>query len=454
MRRDRKIDARIFRHHHGKMDLLTLKHLNAMQILDTVRASGPISRAALARHSQLSPPTVSAQVDHLIRLGLLTELGRGKSRGGRPPILLKFNQQCGVVAGVDLGATNLRMVLADLNGEILHRRVEPTHSSVSYMEVIEQIHDGIRELVEEMGLPSSLLLAAAVGAPGITDVERGVVLNAANLNGWIDVPLRDELERRLGINVAIDNDVNMAALGELWRGHACGLDNFVFVALGTGIGAGIVLDGTLHRGSNWFAGEICHMNLDYREWNTNFGDQGYLESQVGSPAIRRLAARLAEHHETVLPTEIGAISPELIFQAAEDGDFLAREVLDRLSILLGTSLANITTLLDPEMVVFGGGISQLGKALIEPVRRVVAKIIPNPPRIELSKLADQAQVYGCLETALELADLSLYECIAGRARSLSSIDTEACREELSGGAQANTSPPVPPSKVLTEPNSD
>ena len=395
----------------GGLNGAMMRRHNGVRILEAVRRHGPISRAALARRSRLSPPTVSALVNDLLnRKGLLRLAGIGASSGGRRPVMVEFNAEFGYVAAVDLGSTTIRFALADLQGRVVHRRQERTPGS-SRDAVIARITSGISALFTESGLDARKLFAIGIGAPGMTDVARGTVIRAVNLRGWVDVPLRDLLESAFGVPTVVDNDVNMAALGEFWAGCARGEGNFVFVALGAGVGAGIVVDGHLHRGSRWYAGEISHMNLDYRRWHEDFGEQGYLESRAGAAAIARLGEGVVASPPLTIasPRRRTEVLPASLFEAARDGHRAAQRVVERIAVYLGTAVANIVTVLDPTMVVFGGGISHAGDQLLDPVREVVARIVPNCPEIRVTELGDEAQLHGALYSVLQLAESRLLE---------------------------------------------
>jgi len=382
-----------------------MRRHNGARVLDAVRRRGPVSRALLVRETRLSAPTVSALVDDLlVRKKLLRLAGVGESTGGRRPVLIEFNAEYGYVAGVDLGSTTIRLALADLNGRIVARHHAPTPRR-SRQAVVDALVAAIRTLLGKRQTSTGKLLAIGVGAPGMTDVDRGVVISAVNLRGWVNVPLREILEREFDVPVAVDNDVNMAALGEYWAGSAREARTFVFIALGAGVGAGLVVDGRLHRGTRWYAGEISHMQLDYRRWNEDFGEAGYLESHVGAAAIAALGERTLG---TRRPAAGERTLPVHLFEAARQGDPEAQRAVEQLAVYLGTAVANVVTVLDPSLVVFGGGISHAGALLVEPVRRVVSRIVPNVPDLRISALGDEAQLHGALYTVLQVAERGLY----------------------------------------------
>lgn len=393
-----------------KVDLARMKGINQIRLLDVLRAEGPVSRARLSRLSSLTPPAVSALVKDLHKRNLIREVGRGKSTGGRRPVMLEFNPAFGHVVGVDLGASTTRFAAADFVGRIIHRFEEKTLAAGPAQAVLDQIQFGIERLLRNCELQAGDVHALGIGVPGMTNVTEGRVINAVNLEGWIDVPLRDILEGSFGMPVAVDNDVNMAALGEHWKGRAQGQKNFVFMAMGTGIGAGIFLDGKLHRGHRWYAGEISHINLDYRRWATDYGEHGYLESRVGASAIERLAERAFGPPRSRKDAQEKP-DPSRLFRAARFGNSKAAQAVQKIGVFLGTAVANIATILDPSMVVFGGGISQYGEQLLDPIRKVASKIIANCPEICLSSLGTSAQLYGAIHLALQTAESRMYESV-------------------------------------------
>jgi predicted NBD/HSP70 family sugar kinase len=390
----------------GALDHRLIRRHNGKRILDAVRHHGPISRMTLARRAKLSAPTVCALVDDLlVRRGLLRSVGKGASSGGRPPLMVDFNAEFGYVAGVDIGSRSLRFALADLRGRVVQRHEQQTPKT-SRDAILAAVKSGIRELFDRAALDPAKLLAIGAGAPGMTDMTSGRVINAVNLKGWTDVPLRTILEDEFSLPVSVDNDVNMAALGEQWAGCARDCPNFVFIALGAGVGAGIVIDGKLYRGSRWYAGEISHMNLDHRRWNVDYGDTGYLESLTGAEAIAQAGQRLKRRGLMASPD-----SAARVFEAARSGDARAGKIVQQVAVYLGTAVANITAVLDPTLVVFGGGISHVGEQLLVPLRAVVARIIPNTPDIRLTAVGDDAQLFGSLYSALQLADVRVFELL-------------------------------------------
>jgi predicted NBD/HSP70 family sugar kinase len=312
------------------------------------------------------------------------------------------------VAGVDLGASNLRFARADLRGRIQAVAAEPLRAERGPAGVVAQIKAGIARLEgTRAGRRASVertsrLAAVAVGVPSAVDPKTGRVSLANNLPGWRDVDLGGALEKELGVPVVVENDANLAAIGEHWRGVARGVANFVFVALGTGIGAGIFIDGELHRGRTGNAGELFRLNVDWPRWEESRGDVGYFENQVAGLAIARAGRETlgSSRHQSGRSEH----DARFVFQAYHRGDSRARAVIEHAFTVLGVGVANLVSVLDPELIVFGGGLSRGDpQLLLRTVRKVVRRIHPDiAPSLKLSALGDRAQIQGAIFSALTL----------------------------------------------------
>ena len=370
-----------------------LRGLNLETVLDvTIDRKGPFTRAEIIEATGLSAPTVGSLASHLIRDGLLRDLGTGPSSGGRRPSFMEFNTRHGFVAGIDLGPTKTRLAVADLRGEQLAHRVIPTPPGLGPTALLARLADEVKALQREVRVPSGRLLAVGAGAPGAVDRERGVVVALApNLKGWSQVPMADLLGRALGAPVVLDNDVNLAVLGEHWRGAARGHDTCAFISLGTGIGAGIVVDGELHRGHHFLAGEIALMCMGPQYVDRNFGARGCLETLAG---LKALAARWSGKGRS----KGGRWVAEL-FEAALRGDRRARKAVAEAATLIGIATANLSLVLDPSLIVLGGALIDQGESLVQDVRRIVSRIVPEPAEIVVSSLGKEAPLWGCLLVA-------------------------------------------------------
>jgi glucokinase len=307
----------------------------------------------------------------------------------------------GYVAGVDIGGTNLRLALANTAGTVVARGSSSTVGIRDPHAVIALIDEGIRELLDTLSAPSSALHAVAVGAPGITNVDTGVVIATSYLMGWRDVPLRALLEDALGAPVMVDNDVNLAAVGEHWIGAAQGVQDFVFIGIGTGVGASIVLNGVPFRGSSWGAGEIGYMLVPgIREFQSNPGEPGALEGFIGGDGIRAQWQSIWRADKTSLANDLTATQ---IFDCALTGDALAQSLLEQTARMLSHAVYNINLVLNCPLFVLGGGVgvhSGLCRATEEMLNRLDMR---DQPKLITSALGADAQQMGALRLALDLA---------------------------------------------------
>jgi glucokinase len=310
----------------------------------------------------------------------------------------------GYVVGVDLGASHLHYALADLRGKILQEATEKIHPEEGPRKTIRQMKEQMRNLAGES--ERRRVLALGVGVPSPVDRERGVVAWANNLPGWTDIHLGRELEKAFRVPVFMENDANMAAIGEHWRGVAKGVRNFVFVALGTGVGTGVFVDGKLYRGRTGSAGEIFRMNIEWPRWNEEFPDTGYFESYVSGLGI---AAEGRKALGTPSRSEAASLREErdayFVFEAYRQGNPKAAEVLERIFTMLGVGMANVVAILDPDMIVLGGGIAKgAPELMLATVERVVRRIHAlGTPTFRFSSLGDKAQTYGAIGSALTVA---------------------------------------------------
>lgn len=369
-----------------------VRSLNLERVLAFARdRPGPFTRAELIEATGLSAPTVGSLAVSLIRRGLLTDLGAGPSRGGRRPSTMEWNARYGFVAGILLGSDRTWLAVADLRGEVIARRAVPT-PKLAPAPLLARVAGDLRRLLRDARVPIGRLLAIGAGAPGVVDRERGMVVALApNLNGWSRVPMAALLKRTLRTPVIVDNDVNLAILGEHWKGVARGHDNCAFVTIGTGIGAGVMIGGRLHHGHHYLAGEIALMCMAPQHVDTNFGAKGCLESLAGLEALSTRWSHSGRDNE---PSWVAAL-----LDAAAAGDPLARRAVHETTTLVGMAIANLSVVLDPSMVVVGGPLFSHGLEVLESVRQIVSKIVPTPGRIVTSALGEEAPLVGSVLTA-------------------------------------------------------
>ena len=385
-----------------------LRQTNARGLLRLLQTHNPCSKADLVRHSGLSAPTVSSGIAHLDALGLIEHLGDGESSGGRPPGLLRFNTRHGSVAAVDIGGTRVRLMLADLGGNPLaHTSFLLAPGQKTPEAIAALIANAVRSMCRDTATPLRKLLHLTAGAPGITNAASGIVLAAPNLDQWVEVPLRQLLERATALPCLVDNDTNLAALGESWRGAARNVDSFVFIALGTGVGAGIFLNGRLHRGAHWSAGEIGYLGVPGKKRAAmNVRELGQLEQVIGGPGIEAEWRRRLEKRNP--DTGLLDLRASQIFDRAAAGDRQATDLLGWVAAILAEAIADIAVLLNPEVVVLGGGVGahpelcRVTAALLQ--RHVFAQ-----PSLRSSALGTDAQLHGAISVSLAAVEARLLE---------------------------------------------
>jgi predicted NBD/HSP70 family sugar kinase len=375
-----------------------MKSINGIGLLNLVREHGPTSRASLATLSGLSKPTVSSQIESLIRDGLVVEHGPGKAgaRGGKIPTLVQFNADAGRLIAVAIDSAELRFACTDLEGNVRHSVTKPFDPREGGNRMLGTIRRVTASLVAQDDSKARKIRLIAVAAPGRVDAGRGVVLEAGGVFNWRAIAVRDRLEQSFGFPAFVDNDVNMAALAELHYGLAKGVQNFVLVRLDTGLGCGVVIGGSLYQGSGWAAGEIAHMLLDLKQAGCDWRSRGYLESVLGAD---RVAARVQTATRRSGLLRSLAANNEMISalsQAAQQGDAQAKYIWSDLIRHLGSAIANVVVAYDPGMVVLQG---ELFARSIDEVRKIVGMAIPWKPDIRLSALGPEAVLLGTIAAA-------------------------------------------------------
>jgi glucokinase len=307
----------------------------------------------------------------------------------------------GYVVGADIGGTSLRLALAGMDGKVVAKWKVSTEGIRDPHMVVGLIHKGVEDLLQKNAIERSLLRAVAAGAPGVTDVEEGIVIATSYLMGWRDVPLRALLEARLGVPAAVENDVNTAALAEYQMGAAHGVRDFVFIAVGTGIGAGIVLNGRLFHGMDWSAGEIGYMLVPGTSVKpVERGEPGALEHIVGGEGIKAQWRSAWREELTHLPKELVATE---IFDHAAAGDVLAQTVMSKSAQTLAYAIYNLAVVLNCPLFVLGGSVGLhpvFWKATQEVLEQRDKRV---QPKLVRSTLGPDAQVNGAVYLAIEAA---------------------------------------------------
>jgi glucokinase len=307
------------------------------------------------------------------------------------------------VFGIDVGGTNLRVALADESGQLVDRRHHDTDPSASAEVGVKTLAEMMQELAQTHGLAMSDFGAAGVGVPGPTDPAKGILFDPPHLPGWHNVPLAALLETAAGVPTHIENDAQLAAYGEFHRGAGRGSRHLVFVTISTGIGGGIVIDGKLYSGAGGAAGEVGHVVIDPDGPMCSCGRRGHLEALASGTAMARIAGeRIAAGEESTL-AGLETITAKAIGDAAEAGDSLALSILADAGRLLGLSLGGLLNILDPEVLVLGGGTIQIGPLLLDHlyagIKEQAFETTYNHARIATAGLGQDAGLVGAVEWA-------------------------------------------------------
>jgi predicted NBD/HSP70 family sugar kinase len=366
-----------------------LKDLNERTVLETIRAGAPISRAEISRRAGISKPTVSLALQSLLEAGLVREAAPEPGRPTYGAVFFDLVPEAALVLGLDLGARFLRGAICDLRGEVRSRQ-DVELAGADAESALDSFTDLRGSLIDATGLDAALIDSVVVGVPGVIHGDRRVHL-AGPVPGLEGMDIAAELSRRLELPVTVENDVNLAAVGERWLGVARGVDDFAFLSIGTGLGAGLVLRGELHRGHHGAAGEVDYV-------------QGELDREIDpcAAAVSAFAAGLAgaPGAATVLAPPY---DPREIFAAARSGDEVARAVVEEEARRIALHIAPIAAVSDVALVVLGGGIGANGDLLLAPIRELLARWLPYAPRVEVSALGEAAVLTGALAVGLRSA---------------------------------------------------
>ena len=357
-----------------------LRALNERTVLEAIREGAPISRAEISRRSGISKPTVSLALRSLLDAGLVREAARGPDGPGYGAVYFEAVAEAALVLGLDLGARFVRGALCDLEGAIRARQ-DLELASADAEGATDAIARLRASLLDTAALDPSLVDVVVVGVPGVVAAD-GTLQVTENVAGLEGRRFGEELQAALDFPVTLENDINLAALGEQWQGVARGVADFVFLSVGTGMGAGLVLGGELHRGRHGAAGEL------------DFALVGFGETvDPSAPQVAELARGHAE-----LSAE-----PRAVFGAARTGDPAARAVVDEIARRIALHVAPVAAVADVELVVLGGGIGANGDLLLDPVARLLAEWLPFAPRVEVSTLGEAAVLTGAIAVGLEAA---------------------------------------------------
>jgi glucokinase len=310
-----------------------------------------------------------------------------------------------VVIGVDLGGTNLRTALLSPDGEVLDRQKEATQAIEGWKSVVSRLTRNVQQLQVVARKKGITVAAVGVGAPGVIQMNKGIVVKSPNFPDWNNLPLKEELEGVLGIPVSIENDANAAALGEQWRGAGRGIESMILLTLGTGVGGGIVLNSQIWQGADGMAGEIGHMTLFPDGRQCGCGNNGCLEMYASARGIVQSYREALDGGGAAPAAEL---TSEQIYQAARDGEPVARRVMKDMGRMLGIGIANLINIFNPQMIVLGGGVKDAWDLFIgatrEEIMRRAFQVPAERTKIVPSLLGDDAGMIGAAAVALQATE--------------------------------------------------
>jgi predicted NBD/HSP70 family sugar kinase len=377
-----------------------LRHTNALRILKLLRECGSCSKADLVRASGLSAPTITNVVGDLLSVDLIKALGEGESNGGRPPDMIAFKAERGCVLAVQITADSLSFLLADLNGTELDAQKIPLANRKTTPDAIcVYIGEEVRRLLRKHKKKREQLLALVVGVPAITNVDDGIVLSISTLENWRSVPLRAKLNKILDCLVIIENDTNLAAQGERYCGAAQGEETFILIHIGPNVGAGIVLGGQIHHGSQWSAGEIGYLRLpNTSRRRPTLHEFGELETVLTSSGILESWYEANKKDAANDPQKMDALA---VLNLAQAGDARAEKIVQHRAGIVADIIVNLSLILNPGLILLEGEVGS-HPTLISGVQKQLQESEFAVTRIGAGKLGNTSVLWGAIAVALEV----------------------------------------------------
>ncbi len=387
----------------GKRAVLSRERPLANSVLKLIWEKRKTSRAEIARLTGLSRSTVSEIIDNLLATGLIAEVGAGKSSGGRRPIVLEFQDEARCIIGVDLGATHVSVVLTDLRGHVLSWQ-EKKHP-------VRTDPEGTRALIislcdrclKEWGNGNKRLFSIGVAVPSPVDPLNPRLLSEVVIPAWQGESGLEQIQIKYGVPIYVDNDANLGALAEHWWGAGRGINDFIYIKIAHGIGAGYILNGDIYRGAGGVAGEMGHLPIDPNGELCVCGLRGCLATLVGKPAIAERTKKLLKKYPKS-QLKAADLTLDAIEKAARNGDQLALRIVSEVAEYLGIAISGWFNLMNPNLAILGGGFAGLGELLLEPLRSKVRNstlVSKAAVDIKTSDLGSRAIAIGAATLALE-----------------------------------------------------
>lgn len=383
-----------------------IRKLNTAVLLDALRRFAPLSRAELASRTGLNRSTVSIIVNNLIEEGFIQETYLQNSKVGRPGMMLELNPKGGFAIGIELGVDFISIILTDFIARVQWREQVCSDPNEDQITILDRAAT-LTQHALDYGLSQGLRpLGIGVGVPGLVDLRQGKLIFAPNLH-WNNVPLRLIWSQHFNLPIFVENEANAAALGEYYFGAAQGVDSFIYLSAGIGLGAGIVLDGKLFRGSNGYASEVGHMTVDPNGELCGCGKRGCWETQVGPRAVLRRVRKTLESGVPsalcdLVESDLERISFESVVQTAGQGDSVALGALQEVGERLGVGVANLVNVFNPELIVLGGALNLASTILLPIVERLIRENALTPACENVRVAASAHGIDACLMGAVAL----------------------------------------------------
>lgn len=376
----------------------SLRVANQRRVIDALRTLGSVTQAGIARETALAPSTVSSIVHEMMTAGVLA---MDSSHGGRRGQKVRFSDAAGFVAGLDVGHRHLTVAVADLNQQVKARQRFDLPRGHSVTDVLERIRSTLDTMMRDLKVPRDKLLAAGLTLPAPVDLDGRLVSAGAILPAWANTDVRASATAELGLPVVVENDANAGAVGEFAQGAGRGSRNMAYIKVAHGVGAGLILNGHLFRGATGSAGELGHMTLDEQGTVCRCGNRGCLETVISSDAVLGLLAHTRGPDLTISD----------VVDAALAGDVGCTRIIGDTGRTLGTTVANLSNIINPELVVVGGELARAGGLLLTPLREIVSRYgvqgCTRDLTITTAQLGPEAHLTGALIMALENVSLPL-----------------------------------------------
>ena len=387
-----------------------IKNFNKHSAVDLIRfANTGISRTDLAEEMGLTRAAVTMIVNDLLENGVILEAESRSIPNGRPPVVLEINPKRGLVAAVDMGATHVNLAIADFSAKIVEEVSLPFDIKQGPEACLAEVKRNLTELLDRYGISISEIMAVGVGVPGPVIKDAGMVMSPPIMPGWDRFPIRKNLEKEWGCPVSLNNDAELGALGEWAYGAGRGEKNLAFIKVGSGIGAGLIINQQIYGGTTGSAGEIGHITIDENGPLCTCGNHGCMEAFAGGNAIALQAKNLVESGKRTLlsNTPIEKLTAQDVAECASRGDLPSQAIIMRAGTFIGIAIAGLVNLFNPSSVIIGGGVAQVGDLLTTPIRQAVRErslhASEQSVHITTAMLGQRSSLIGATVQAINIA---------------------------------------------------